>query len=182
MLRIRVLVFLSILTVPPPVFGQTSSDADFRARVLALRMAEKVLMNAKMYSVKPEVVARQLKEFKNNIEVFQALGQDLSAFLSLDVHSRSDRQAIERKSKDVEKSADRLMSFVGGKGDDSLEGSDASTLREVLDELSKTIVRVRPKLVQSLEMVQKNLIDVRVQEELIKDLHTVKTLSRRLRD
>lgn len=183
MLKIQTLVFLSILTtVSPLISAQTSGDVNFGARVRALHMAEKTLRDLNLHSSRPEIFSERLESLERNIELFDSFEKELQAFLSLDMRNQSDRKAIERISRDIEKSADQLMAFVGGKADNSREGPVSGTLCVIVEELSKTIIRIRPRLDQVMQMTQKNLIDVKIQQGLIKDLSTVRALSRRLRN
>ena len=183
---IAILLFLLIPAVTTPVFGQEASDeARFRVRAWNLRMSERMLKErvAKPDEASLALAANQLWEFQKNIEAFQAQGRDLSTFLFLKEYDSSNLRAIAEGAEELEEVVDELIAYLGGSIDDVAAAHEAAVgLPRLLEQLSRDVVRIRPRLEEVVVTARRNLIDVRMQRKILQDFKTVKRLCRLLQD
>ena len=182
---ITLLLFVLIPAMTSPVFGQASNEAEFRMRAWKLRMSERMLTDrvAKPDQASLALAATQLREFQKNIEAFEAMGRNLWTFLYLDGYDSANRRAIARGAEEIEGVVDGLISYLGGNLDDFDEGPDDGVgLPALLEQLSRQVPRMRPRLDKVVTTARRNLIDVRLQREILKDFETLKHLCRLLRD
>ena len=181
---IALLLFLLIPAMTTPVFGQ-ANEAEFRMRAWKLRMSERMLTDR---VAKPDEASRalakiQLWEFQKNIEAFEAMGRDLTTFLYLDGYDSSNRRAIAGGAGELEEAVDELITYLGGRTDDIAAAQEAAVgLPTLLERLSQDVVRIRPRLEEVVATARQNLIDVKMQREILKDLGTVKRICRLLQD
>ena len=183
---IAILLFLLIPALTTPVFGQeASAEARFRVRAWNLRMSERMLKDrvAKPDEASLALASKQLWEFQKNIEAFEAMGRDLSTFLYLAGYDSANRRAIAGGAQELEEVVDELIAYLGGSIDDVAAAQEAAvSLPTLLEQLSRDVVRIRPRLEKVVVTARQNLIDVRMQREILQDFGIVKRLCRLLQD
>ena len=183
---IALFLFLSISALTTPVFGQGVSDeARFSTRAMNLRMSEKMLTSrlAKPDKESLAIAAIQLREFEADIKAFQAQGRDLSTFLFLEEWDSSNRRAIAGGVEEFEEVVDRLIDYFDGSIDDVVAAQEAAgSPPTLLGQLSREWVRILPRLERVALNAKQNLIDVRMQREILEEFGTVKRLCRLLKN
>ncbi len=184
--KIALLLCLSISGVTTPVFAQEASDeARFNMRSFNLRMSERMLTSrlAKPDEASLAIAANQLWEFEQDIEVFQEQGRDISTFLFLEEWDASHQRAIAGGAGKLEEVADELIAYLDGRmGDVDASQEPAGSLPTLLGQLSRTVRRILPRLERVVLTAKQNLIDVRMQGEILEEFATVKRLCRLLNE
>jgi hypothetical protein len=184
--KIALLLCLSISGVATPVFGQEASDeARFSMKAFNLRMSERLLTErvAKPDEASLAFAAIQLWEFQQNIEAFQVRGRDLRSFLFLKEWDSSNRRAVAGGAEELEKVVDDLVAYLGKSIDNGAAAQEAVvSFPNLLGQLSRDVVRILPRLERVVENAQRNLMDARMQGEILEDFGTVKHLCRLLQD
>ena len=184
--KIALLLCLSISGVTTPAFAQEASDeARFNMRSFNLRMSERMLTSrlAKPDEASLAIAANQLWEFEQDIKIFQEQGRDLTTFLFLKEWDDRNRRAIAGGAEKLEDVADELIAYLGEPVDDVDAAQESAVSRAaLLGQLSSTVFRILPRLERVVLTSKLNLIDVRMQGEILEQFATVKRLCRLLRD
>ena len=181
--RVALLLFLSIPVLTTTVLGQNNETA-FRERAFRLHMAERLLTDRVAKPGEASTFdAIQLWEFQKNIEAFQVQGRELSTFLFLKEWDSSNRRAVAGGAEELEKVVDDLVAYLGKSIDNGAAAQEAVvSFPNLLGQLSRDVVRILPRLERVVENAQRNLIDARMQGEILEDFGTVKHLCRLLQD
>ena len=186
MSKLALLLCLSISGVATPVFGQeASAEARFSMRSFNLSMSERMLTSrlAKPDEAALAIAAIELREFEKGIKVFQEQGRDLSTFLFLKEWNDSNRRAIAGGAEKLEDLADELIAYLGEPVDDVDAAQGPAVSRPaLLGQLSSTVFRILPRLERVVLTSKLNLIDARMQGEILEQFATVTRLCRLLRD
>jgi hypothetical protein len=186
MRKLALLLCLSISGVATPVFGQeASAEARFSMRSFNLSMSERMLTSrlAKPDEAALAMAAIELREFEKGIQAFQEQGRDLSTFLFLKEWDDSNRRAIAGGAEKLEDVADDLIAYLGEPVDDVDAAQESAVSRAaLLGQLSRVVVRILPRLERVVLTSKQNLMDVRMQGEILEQFATVKRLCGLLRE
>ena len=185
--KLALLLCLSISGVATPVFGQEASDeARFSMRSFNLSMSEKMLTSrlAKPDEAALAIAANELWEFEQDITAFQEQGRDLTTFpVPQGVGRPKTVVQSPAEAAKLEDVADELIAYLGEPVDDVDAAQESAVSRAaLLGQLSSTVFRILPRLERVVLTSKLNLMDVRMQGEILEQFATVKRLCRLLRD
>jgi len=148
-------------------------------------MSERMLTSrlAKPDEAALAMAAIELREFEKGIQAFQEQGRDLSTFLFLKEWDDSNRRAIAGGAEKLEDVADDLIAYLGEPVDDVDAAQESAVSRAaLLGQLSRVVVRILPRLERVVLTSKQNLMDVRMQGEILEQFATVKRLCGLLRE
>jgi hypothetical protein len=129
--------------------------------------------------------AAKWQDFAKDVRTFDSLIADLSKFRPDGTYPPQTVKAVQKKSKDVEHSVQRILIFLGaGKDKNTISESEvaADTIEERTGLLCLLAVRLDPALHQLLTLELHHVSDAGLREKVVGQLHLIAFLSKRRQD